>query len=88
MRIKDGFVLRKVMGISVVIAVGEASKNFRGMVKLNDTASDIWTLIENGHDEKEICDILFKEYDIERSVVERDVSDAIGFLSDHCFIEL
>jgi len=45
-------------------------------------------LIENGHDEKEICDILFKEYDVERSVVERDVSDAIRFLSDHFFIEL
>ena len=34
-RIKDGFVLRDVAGQTVVIATGEASRDFHGMVKLN-----------------------------------------------------
>ena len=35
MRIKEGFVLREVAGQVVVIATGEASKGFHGMIKLN-----------------------------------------------------
>ena len=42
MKIKDGFVLRQVAGQGVVIATGEASKEFSGMVKLNGTGSFIW----------------------------------------------
>ena len=48
MKIKEGFVLRTVMGNNVVVAVGEASKSFRGMIKLNGTATAIWKLIEEG----------------------------------------
>ena len=54
MKIKDGFVLRSVMGNNVVIAVGEASKSFRGMVQLNESAAEIWKHIENGRSRDEI----------------------------------
>ena len=37
MKIKNGFVLRDVGGQAVVIAVGEASKTFHGMINLNAT---------------------------------------------------
>ena len=37
MRIKEGFVLREVAGQAMVIATGEASKEFHGMVKLNES---------------------------------------------------
>ena len=46
MRIKDGFVLRKVMDNYVVVSVGESSKTFRGMIKLNVTAVEIWNGIK------------------------------------------
>lgn len=35
MKIKEGFVLREIAGKAVVIAVGEASKTFHGMINLN-----------------------------------------------------
>ena len=37
MKIKEGYVLREVAGQAVVIAVGEASKTFHGMINLNET---------------------------------------------------
>lgn len=48
MRIKDGFVMRDVAGQAVVIATGEASKDFHGMVKLNETGAVIWRGLEGG----------------------------------------
>lgn len=39
MRVKDGFILRKVGRQFVVAATGEASKNFNGMLRLNEEAA-------------------------------------------------
>lgn len=38
-KIKEGFLLRKVAGDHVVVPVGEAGKVFHGMIRLNDTGA-------------------------------------------------
>ena len=48
MRIKEGFVLREVAGQAMVIATGEASKEFHGMVKLNESGKIIWKGLMDG----------------------------------------
>ena len=50
MRIKQGFVMRDVAGQAVVIATGDASRDFHGMVKLNQTAAVVWHGVEEGLD--------------------------------------
>ena len=48
MRIKQGFVMRDVAGQAVVIATGDASRDFHGMVKLNQTAAVVWHGVGRG----------------------------------------
>ncbi len=87
MKIKDGFVKREVMGNSVVIATGEASVNFRGMVKLNATASEIWEAINEGKNEDEICSELLKKYEADAETVKKDVQSILKTLLEQGFIE-
>ncbi len=42
MKIKNGFVLREIAGQAIVIAAGEASRDFHGMIKLNATGKLVW----------------------------------------------
>jgi Coenzyme PQQ synthesis protein D (PqqD) len=49
--------------------------------ELNRTASRIWELVEAGSDRTEVEDALVKEFDVERSVVSREVDQAIAKLS-------
>ena len=42
MKIKDGFMLRKVGGQNVVVAVGKASLEFNGIIRLNETGKFLW----------------------------------------------
>lgn len=42
MKIKDGFMLRKVGGQYVVVAFGEASRSFNGIIRLNETGKFLW----------------------------------------------
>ena len=88
MKIKEGFVLREVMGNNIVIAVGEASRSFRGMVQLNDTATLIWKLISEGNTKEQIVDALLEKYDADREILEADVDKSIKMLVDNGLVEL
>ena len=87
MKIKEGFVLRTVMGKTVAVAVGPLSKSFRGMIKLNDTARDIWRGIEEGLDEKGIASKLCETYAVTEEKALDDVRKMISLLRDNGVIE-
>jgi len=87
LKIKDGFVLREVMGNYVVVAVGEASKSFRGMIKLNATAADIWSCILQGMDEDGIYDALFDKYEVDGDVLRADIKSTVETLRANGLLE-
>ena len=77
MKIKEGFMLREVAGSYVVVAVGERSEQFNGMVNLNETGAFMWKKTEEGTSREELLGALLETYDVERSVAERDVDKFI-----------
>ncbi|MBQ9986447.1 MAG: PqqD family protein [Oscillospiraceae bacterium] len=88
MKIKEGFVLRRVLDEAIVIASGEASKNFHGMVKLNDSAADIWGWISEGLSESDIAAKLAEKYELDADKAEADVKAMISQMSDNGFLEI
>ena len=87
MKIKKGFVMRKVAGNAVVIATGEASKNFHGMVRLNATGADIWQGVADGLDENAIADRLVSIYEVDREKAYEDVTSTVAKMKEAGFIE-
>ena len=77
MRIKNGFVLREVAGQIMVIATGEASKDFHGMIKLNSTGKVIWLALQEGLEERAIAKRLQEQFDVD---AEKALEDTRGFL--------
>ena len=73
MKIKKGFVVREVAGKSVVIALGEASKSFKGMIELNGVARIIWDMLAQDKESSEIVDAIVAEYEVDRETVACDV---------------
>ena len=63
MKIKDGFILREVAGSYLVVAVGNAVKEFGGIVNLNETGAFLWRLLEKSSTEPEMVDALLNEYE-------------------------
>ena len=73
MKIKKGFVVREIAGKSVVIALGEVSKSFNGMIELNGVARFIWDMLVEGKESGEIVDRIVSEYEVDREIATRDV---------------
>ena len=77
MKIKDGFMLRKVGGQNVVVAIGKASLDFNGIIRLNDTGKFLWEQLKNDITEEQLISAMLGEYDIDRETAERDISEFI-----------
>ncbi len=90
MKVKDGFVIRKVAGKYVVVATGEASKSFHGMVKLNETAKTIWEGLSQGKTQDEITEELMRingaETEEDRKKISDDVQSMISEMQNAGFL--
>ena len=53
MKIKEGYVINKLGDGFVVVTVGEASKDFNGLIRLNGVGAFLWNKILEGADSKE-----------------------------------
>lgn len=87
MKIKNGFVVRSIAGESVVVALGEASKNFNGIIKLNDTGRFIWDRLSDGAEFSELVSAILSEYEIDEATAEADVKAFVETLEGAGIIE-
>ncbi len=87
MRIKNGFVVRKVGGESVVVPVGEMSKNFHGMINLNETGAFLWNFFTSEHSVDEGVQALLGEYDVEEQIARADVEQFVKNIQESGFAE-
>lgn len=81
MKIKDGFILREVAGSFIVVAVGDAVKEFKGVINLNETGALLWKELQKGATEEDLKKALLNEYDVAEEIADRDVKAFIDSLN-------
>ena len=74
MKIKDGFMLRKVGGQYVVVALGEASRSFNGIIRLNESGKFLWEQLSADKTPEQLCAALLSEYDVTPEQAQSDVA--------------
>lgn len=87
MKIKDGFVVRKIADQSVVIALGSATKDFNGIIRLNETGRIIWDMLSEGKQCDDIVKAITERYDIDSETAEKDVEAFINKLQGANILE-
>lgn len=80
MKIKDGFILRKVPGMNLVMPTGKNVKEFNGSLMLNDTGAFIFERLQKGSTPEETAKALTQEYDVSLDTVSTDVQKTIDSL--------
>lgn len=77
MKIKDGYILKKVAGENIVVATGEARLSFNGIITFNEVGAEVFALLDGKHTESQIVDELLKMYNAPREVISADVKKLI-----------
>ena len=87
MLINKDFTIQKVGASYLAVPVGETSKQFHGMIRLNETGAFLWKLMaEKDCTEAELVEALLAEYDVAREIAERDVHTVVELLRENrCF---
>ncbi|MDD3410902.1 MAG: PqqD family protein [Eubacteriales bacterium] len=78
MKIKKGFLLREVGGTHVVVAVGKAAAEFRGVARLNETAAYLFKRLQSGAARDELVNALLECYEVDRATADADVQAALA----------
>ena len=88
MKIKSDFTIQKVGSSYVAVAVGETSKTFRTMIKLNSTGAFLWNLLsEKDLTEDELVDALLAEYQVDRETAAKDVHNVVTVLAQNNILQ-
>ena len=83
MKIKENFVLRELCGSFVVVAVGEQTLNFKGLIKLNETGAFLWkNMAEKDVTEEELLQALLSEYEVEKDIAQTDIKEFVNLLKE------
>ena len=84
MQINKDFTIQKVGGSYVAVPVGETSKHFHGMIRLNETGAFLWNqMVGTDKTEAALVDALLAEYDVSREIAERDVHTVVTLLLEN-----
>ena len=88
MKIKSGFILRDVGGKTFVVAVGDRSREFKGMITLNQTGKIIWKTLEKESSVDDVVNAIMETCEgASREVVEADVNAFIEKLAGDNILE-
>ena len=87
MKIKEGFVLRKMPGMNLVMPTGSNIRVYKGSLILNDTGVFIYEKLCKGKSSEEIAMSLAEEYDVAMEKALKDVESTISDLLEAGVVE-
>ena len=85
MKLKEGFVLRKVAGETVVIPAGD-QLDLNMMITLNGTGKVLWERLGTGATRQELIDALLAEYDVDAETAAAGVDGFVKKLEAYGFL--
>ena len=81
MKLKKDYVLRQVADTYVVLPLGQATINFNGMLKLNESGALLWKALEAGSDPDGLVKALTAEYTVSEIQARTDVEEFLRKLA-------
>lgn len=73
MKTKKGFMLRSVANRHVVVAVGQASVDFNGLITLNDTGAFIWEELSKDCTYDELLKKMLEVYEVDEKTAREGI---------------
>lgn len=80
MELKKKFVLRNIVGETILVPIGQNNEAFNGLITVNELGKFIWENIESAKDEDELLQRILDEYEVDKDVAKADLDEFLGKL--------
>jgi len=88
MRIKDGFMIREIAGVWVVVPVGAKAVEFVSISSLTETGALAWNMIEKNATKEEILQAILSEYRVDEATARADLDAFLAKAAGRGFLEM
>ena len=86
MKLKEGFLLRRVAGQTVVLPSG-AELDLNMMISLNETGAFLWERLQDETDGDALAAALLAEYDVDEETARKSVAAFVQKLRENGFLQ-
>ncbi|MBD8946517.1 MAG: PqqD family protein [Clostridiales bacterium] len=87
MKIKDGFLVKKILDDYLVVPTGDNIVDFAVAVSLNESGAFLWEQLKSDRTKEDLVRALMAEYEaVDNATAEKDVVEFISLLKSHGFL--
>ena len=87
MKIKNGFMLREIVGQWIVVPLGSRAVEFNCVLTLSQSGALLWNTISEGADEEGLVKAILSVYDIDETTARADVKEFISQMESNGLLE-
>lgn len=87
MKILKRLIKRNIAGDIILVPVGDASLEIKGLITLNETGEFLWDALEKAENESALAAMLAAEYDVDMATTEADTKVFLQKLKELGIIE-
>lgn len=87
MKILKRLIKRNIAGDIILVPVGDASLEIKGLITLNETGEFLWDALEKAENEGALAAMLAAEYDVDMATTEADTKVFLQKLKELGIIE-
>ena len=87
MKILKRLIKRNIAGDIILVPVGDASLEIKGLITLNETGEFLWDALEKAENESALAAMLAAEYDVVTATAEADTKVFLQKLKELGIIE-
>ncbi len=78
MKVKKDYILRQVADEYILIPVGQAALNTKGLIRLSESGYLLYERMQKECDAKELVELLLSEYDVSEEAATSDVQSFLN----------
>lgn len=87
MKIKDGFLLREIADMWVVVPLGERVIEFNGLINLSESGALIWRALEKEvKDKSELIKLIMNQYEVDEEMARMDTDEFLLNITQRGFM--
>ena len=88
MKVKEGFLVKKILDDYIVVPTGDTIIDFAVAVSLNESGAFLWEELSADKTEEDLVKALLSEFEgVDEATAKADVAEFISMLSKNGFLE-
>ena len=80
MKFKKEFMLREIVGETILIPMGDSNNHFNGIITINELGKFIWENLESSKNEEDLLHKILEEYEVEEKEAKEDLDEFLDKL--------